>query len=73
MGLTGCTRRGRCGVPPGSRLNRLDLLWMATRRATPRRVAELLVLLLVLLLACFALGEPSGHAGNRGRVRPPAR
>uniref|UniRef100_A0A8D1FMK7 Lymphocyte antigen 75 n=1 Tax=Sus scrofa TaxID=9823 RepID=A0A8D1FMK7_PIG len=31
---------------------------MATRRATPRRVAELLV----LLLACFALGEPSGHA-----------
>lgn len=67
-GLTWRTRRAGCRVPPKTRLKRRGRLRMRTRWATPRRAAELLM----LLLPGFGLVEPSGHSGNRGRVRRPA-
>lgn len=67
-GLTWRSRRAECRVPPKTRLKRRGRLGMRTRWATPRRAAELLM----LLLPGFGLVEPSGRSGNRGRVRRPA-
>lgn len=69
VGQAGRAGRARCRLRPRTPLDLWGLLRMRTRWRTPRPAAELLVLLL-----CFGLAEPSGHAGNCGEfARQPAR
>ena len=54
-------------LAPRTNLDRWGRLRMGTSWATAGRAAALLL----LLLQCFELVESTGHAGNRGCVRPP--
>ena len=70
-GLTWRSRRTQSRVPPRTRLKRRGRLRMRTRWATPRRAAELLL----MLLQGLGPVEPSGRSGNRrlGTSTPPGR